>query len=126
MQNLFIYVCYYWKEEFSIENNLDNIYTNIDKDKCCGIIKYCFNIPYKEGPTGPTGPTGPAGPSFNAAAMVHDESNLLVASNNPLKLGITNISNGITYDKETGEFTIPEDGQYLIHWWVNVKNKKNS
>ena len=71
------------------------------------------------------GTTGPTGPSFNAAAMVHDESNLFVASGDPLRLGITNLSNGVTYDPTTGEFTLPQDGQYLIHWWVNVRNLKN-
>ena len=80
---------------------------------------------YTLGTTGPTGATGPTGPSFNAAAMVHDESDSFVASGDPIRFGITNLSNGVTYDPTTGEFTLPQDGQYLIHWWVNVRNLKN-
>ena len=57
--------------------------------------------------------------------MVHDESNLYVASGEPIKFSTTNLSNGITYDSSTGEFTLPQDGQYLVHWWVNARNKKN-
>ena len=77
------------------------------------------------GPTGPQGipgPTGPTGPSFNEAAMVHDESELQVPSNGVIRFNNTNLSNGITYDPNTGEFTIPSNGQYIIHWWVNVRN----
>lgn len=78
------------------------------------------------GPTGPTGPqgaTGPTGPSFNSAAMIHDETNLAVASNDVIKYNNTNLSNGITYNPITGELQVPTDGQYQIHWWANVKNK---
>lgn len=76
-----------------------------------------------QGITGATGPTGPTGPSFNAAAMIHDETNLAVASNDVVKYNNTNLSNGITYDPNTGELTIPSDGQYQIHWWINARNK---
>lgn len=75
------------------------------------------------GPTGPTGATGEAGGSFNAAAMVHEESNLVVPNNGVLKFNLTNLSNGITYNPLTGEFLLPQDGQYLVHWWVNVRNR---
>ena len=77
------------------------------------------------GPTGPqgaTGPTGPEGPSLNEAAMVHDESELEIPSNNVIRFNNTNLSNGITYNAATGEFTLPSDGQYAITWWVNVRN----
>ena len=63
------------------------------------------------GPTGPTGATGPSGGSFNAAAMVHDETNAVVPVNEAIKPTITNLSNGITYDPTTGEFTVPQTGQ---------------
>lgn len=75
--------------------------------------------------TGPTGPTGPKGDSFvsNSYAMVHDESNSTIQPNDPLLLQATNLSNNITYDSSTGNFNIPEKGTYIIHWWVNVRNK---
>ena len=77
------------------------------------------------GPTGATGATGPSGGSFNAAAMIHDETNVTVPVNEAIKLGITNLSNGITYDPLSGEFTVPQTGQYLITWWFNVRSKNN-
>ena len=74
-----------------------------------------------------TGPTGPKGDSFvsNSYAMVHDESNSTIQPNDPLLLQATNLSNNITYDSSTGNFNIPEKGTYIIHWWVNVRNKNN-
>jgi len=78
-----------------------------------------------QGEVGPTGPTGPEGPSFNAAAMVHEETNLAVPSHNVVRYNLMNLSNGITYDKNTGEFTVPSDGQYAAHWWINAKNKND-
>lgn len=74
------------------------------------------------GPTGPIGPTGPEGPSLNEAAMVHDESELEIPTNNVIRFNNTNLSNGITYNAATGEFTLPSDGQYAITWWINVRN----
>ena len=77
------------------------------------------------GPTGPqgaTGPTGPEGPSLNEAAMVHDESELVIPNNNVIRFNNTNLSNGITYNAATGEFTLPSDGQYAVTWWINVRN----
>lgn len=78
------------------------------------------------GPTGATGPTGPSGGSYNAAAMVHDESNAIVPISEAVKPTITNLSNGITYDQTTGEFTVPSDGLYLINWWFNVRSKNTN
>ena len=77
------------------------------------------------GPTGPTGPTGPAGEdatTFNSYAMVHDETNSTVSHNQPILFQTTNISNKITYNPLTGDFTIPEEGIYIIHWWINVRH----
>ena len=79
-----------------------------------------------QGPTGPTGATGPSGGSFNAAAMVHDESNAIVPVNEAIKPTITNLSNGITYDSTTGKFMVPQTGQYLINWWFNVRSKNTN
>ncbi len=85
-----------------------------------------------QGPTGPTGATGatgatgPSGGSFNAAAMVHDETNSVVPINEAIKPVITNLSNGITYDPTTGEFMVPQTGQYLINWWFNVRSKNTN
>ena len=78
------------------------------------------------GPTGATGATGPSGGSFNAAAMVHDETNTVVPINEAIKPAITNLSNGITYDPTTGEFTVPQTGQYLINWWFNARSKNTN
>ena len=77
------------------------------------------------GITGPTGPTGPAGPGteLNSYAMVHDESNTTVPAQNPILFQNTNISNKISYNPATGEFSVPEAGIYMIHWWVNVRNR---
>lgn len=77
------------------------------------------------GVTGPTGPTGPAGEdatTFNSYAMVHDETNSTVSHNQPILFQNTNISNKISYNPATGDFTIPEEGIYIIHWWINVRH----
>ena len=77
------------------------------------------------GPTGATGATGPTGPGseLNSYAMVHDTSNTTVPAQTALLFQNTNISNKISYDPLSGEFTIPEDGIYMIHWWINVRNR---
>lgn len=54
--------------------------------------------------------------------MVHDRSNSLVPTHEVIKFNNTNLFTGITYDQTTGEFKVPSDGLYIIHWWVNVKN----
>lgn len=56
--------------------------------------------------------------------MVHEETNLMVPSNDVLKFNLTNLSNGITYNPATGEFQLPQDGQYLVHWWINARNRR--
>ena len=102
-----------------------NIKTDTCNDNClCEVIKCLVNE--CSGGTGPTGPTGPAGGSYNASAMVHDESNAIVPINEAVKLSITDLSNGITYDSTTGEFTVPSDGLYLINWWFNVRSKNTN
>ena len=77
------------------------------------------------GPTGATGATGPAGEdatTFNSYAMVHDETNSTVSHNQPILFQNTNISNKISYNPATGDFTITEEGIYIIHWWINVRH----
>ena len=78
------------------------------------------------GATGPTGPKGDNGPSFNSYAMVHDEGNAVIPKNTPFTFDTTNLSNNITYNSGTGDFFIPDEGIYIIHWWVNVKNYNNN
>ena len=78
-----------------------------------------------QGPTGATGATGPTGPgveTLNSYAMVHDETDSMVGQQQPLLFQTTNISNKITYNPLTGDFTIPEAGIYIIHWWVNARH----
>ena len=80
------------------------------------------------GPTGATGATGPTGPAGEPAtnldsyAMVHDETNSTISHNQPILFQTTNISNKIAYNPATGDFTIPEEGIYIIHWWINVRH----
>ena len=79
------------------------------------------------GPTGPqgaTGPTGPAGPGteLDSYAMAHDETDSTVGVQQPFLFQTTNISNKITYNPNTGDFSIPDAGIYIIHWWINVRN----
>ena len=78
------------------------------------------------GSTGPTGATGPAGTNFNSFAMVHDESNSPILATESVKFNIPNLLNEITYDPTTGEFNVPTAGEYMIHWWINVRNKDKS
>ena len=87
-----------------------------------------------QGPTGPTGATGatgatgPAGPgsTFDSYAMVHDETNSTVQAQNPLLFQVTNLSNKITYNNATGDFYVPEEGIYNVHWWINARNANSN
>ncbi len=54
--------------------------------------------------------------------MVHDETNSTVGVQQPVLFQATNISNKITYNPNTGDFSIPEAGIYIIHWWINVRH----
>lgn len=80
------------------------------------------------GPTGPqglagvTGPTGPAGPIISAALMIHDESANAIEAGSPILFGEINYAKDITYDPDTGVFTIIHPGQYLVQWWLNLRN----
>ena len=56
--------------------------------------------------------------------MVHDETNTTVPKQTPLLFQNTNISNKISYNPATGDFFIPENGIYTMHWWINVRSKK--
>ncbi len=84
-----------------------------------------------QGPTGATGATGATGPAgtpaenFNSYAMVHDETDSSVPAGNPVMFQTTNISNKITYNPNTGDFYIPEEGIYIAHWWINVRHNDN-
>lgn len=110
----------------------DNEVDCINNDDClCRVIKCinnsCTGPQWPTGPEGPTGATGPTGSqgetnSFDSYAMVHDETNSTVPSNNPILLQTTNISNKITYNPATGDFLIPEKGIYMVNWWFNVKS----
>lgn len=107
-------------------NNDLNEYTNDCNNDClCQVIKCLIDI-CESGPTGPQGATGPTGPkaeSFQSYAMVHDLSNSTVPTQNPILFQNTNLSSKISYSPITGDFSIPEKGIYIIHWWVNVRNK---
>lgn len=54
--------------------------------------------------------------------MVHDETELQVPTNGVIRFNTINLSNGITYSPATGEFTLPSDGEFIIHWWINARN----
>ena len=54
--------------------------------------------------------------------MVHDRSDSTVGVQQPVMFQTVNISNKISYDPNTGDFSIPEAGIYLIHWWINVRH----
>ena len=78
-----------------------------------------------QGPTGATGATGPTGPgveTLNSYAMVHDETDSTIGHQQPILFQTTNISNKITYNPLTGDFSIPEAGIYAVHWWINARH----
>ena len=54
--------------------------------------------------------------------MVHDETNSTVGVQKPVLFQTTNLSNKITYNPNTGDFSIPEAGIYTIHWWINARH----
>lgn len=123
-----------------MDNNLNEYSSDCNNDCLCQVIKFLIDI-CETGPTGPTGPkgptgatgptgpqgatgaTGPTGTSFQSYAMVHDLSNSTVPKQNPILFQNTNLSNKISYSPITGDFSILEKGIYIIHWWVNVRNK---
>ena len=114
------------------------------KDDClCRVVKCLVKDCGATGPTGPKGPTGPTGPTgatgatgatgpagpgstFDSYAMVHDETNSTVQTQNPLLFQVTNLSNKITYNNATGDFYVPEEGIYNVHWWINARNANSN
>lgn len=133
----------------NIQEKLNEVAENTCNDDClCAVIKCLINdCTGPTGPqgrsgdnglTGPTGPTGPMGPkgatgatgpqgpgaALDSYAMVHDETNTTVPKQTPLLFQNTNISNKISYNPATGDFFIPENGIYTMHWWINVRSKK--
>ena len=111
------------KGVINMDNNSNSYECN--NDCLCQVIKCLIDI-CETGPTGPTGPkgatgsTGPTGGSFQSYAMVHDLSNSTVTVQNPILFQNTNLASKISYSPVTGDFSIPEKGIYIIHWWVNV------
>lgn len=71
---------------------------------------------------------GPTGPSsiLDSYAMVHDETDTTVAKQQPVLSQTTNLSNKISYNPATGDFSIPEKGIYIIHWWINARHSDKS
>ncbi len=58
--------------------------------------------------------------------MLHDEGTNSVNVGAPILFSTINLSSGITYNPATGVFTITQPGQYMIHWWLNVRNPDTS
>ncbi len=58
--------------------------------------------------------------------MLHDEGTNAVNVGAPVLFSTTNLSSGITYNPANGVFTITQPGQYMIHWWLNVRNPSTS
>lgn len=71
---------------------------------------------------------GLTGPSsiLDSYAMVHDETDTTVAKQQPVLSQTTNLSNKISYNPATGDFSIPEKGIYIIHWWINARHSDKS
>ena len=53
---------------------------------------------------------------LDSYAMVHDETNSTVGVQQPVLFQTTNISNKITYNPNTGYFSIPEAGIYTVSY----------
>ena len=81
-----------------------------------------------QGPTGPTGATGATG-----ATGVQGPTGATGATGatglqgpTPLLFQVTNLSNKITYNNATGDFYVPEEGIYNVHWWINARNANSN
>ncbi len=75
------------------------------------------------GDAGPTGPTGDAGPIQQLRGIqvqLTDAGNTFVDSGNPVLFNnvINDQSLNVNYNELTGEFTINEEGNYYVTWWV--------
>lgn len=117
-------------------NNYERALKKIESDERCK-PKFCQGIQGPVGPTGPTGPqgiqglvgatgpTGPAGPvtpTIGAALMMHGEQTISIDVGSPLLFNVKDLENDITYDPNTGIFTVAHPGQYMIVWWLNIRN----
>lgn len=79
------------------------------------------------GPTGATGPTGPAGPTALAEmsgiqVQITNSPAETIENNETLIYDriLNQIGSAISYNSTTGEFTISQNGHYLVTWWVSI------
>lgn len=91
------------------ESTLDNIQNGLNQKGC---HRHRYHRDFR-GPTGPTGATGPAGPSFSNYASAFNATGILQIGDKLLFDTPTAIQ-GVTYNSNTGEFTVNQNGVYQI------------
>ena len=79
------------------------------------------------GPTGPQGdigPTGPQGPTqiFGIQAVMSNRPGEELNDNEAIIFDktISQVGTAISYNEETGEFTLSQNGNYLVDWWITI------
>lgn len=91
------------------ESTLDNFENDLNQKGCHRRIPR----DYFRGPTGPTGPAGSGGTSFNNYASAFNATGILQIGDNLIFDTPTAIQ-GVTYNSNTGEFTVNQNGVYQI------------
>lgn len=101
-------------------------------NRCCRSA--CINRPIgPTGPTGATGDTGPTGPTgtigptgsaelFGIQVQLTNRAGAPIANNGTVIYDriLNQIGSAILYNNTSGEFTISQNGHYMINWWVSV------
>ncbi|NLM63628.1 MAG: hypothetical protein GX190_04885 [Mollicutes bacterium] len=79
-------------------------------------------IPGPPGPPGPEGPQGPTGPGSQLEGLqaILTDSTSIIENNAPIIFNelFNDVTDAVSYDPATGLFTITENGNYYIDWWV--------
>lgn len=98
--------------------------------KCCTYSKCPMPVCLlcKSGPIGPQGPPGPPGSSSGVQAVLDNAANVLIedSANLIFNTVLNQSANTITYNPDTGSFTLPPIQNFYLSWWIALNGTETS